>query len=153
MARQSIDVGSAANDGTGDSIRVAFQKCNSNFGELSGSFPPTGVSKYTAAWAQSHNSVSVANGSTHTITHNLATNDINVTIWVNTTGTDIGAEKVDGLMDTIGSLTYGAFVTSIPSTNTCVVQLGDTGYASVDSTGSAIGAVFTSAWLKIIVIG
>lgn len=34
MAKQTINVGSSANDGTGDKIRIAFQKTNSNFTEL-----------------------------------------------------------------------------------------------------------------------
>ncbi len=34
MAKQTINVGSSANDGTGDPNRTAFQKCNSNFDEL-----------------------------------------------------------------------------------------------------------------------
>ena len=36
MARQVINIGSAPNDGTGDSIRVALDKCNDNFEELYG---------------------------------------------------------------------------------------------------------------------
>lgn len=36
MARQVINIGSAPNDGTGDSIRSSFDKCNSNFEELYG---------------------------------------------------------------------------------------------------------------------
>jgi len=34
MGKQTINVGTSANDGTGDKNRVAFQKCNSNFDEL-----------------------------------------------------------------------------------------------------------------------
>lgn len=34
MAQQTIDIGSAPNDGTGDPIRDAFDKCNDNFTEL-----------------------------------------------------------------------------------------------------------------------
>jgi len=34
MAIQVINVGSAPNDGLGDPIRTAYQKCNSNFAEL-----------------------------------------------------------------------------------------------------------------------
>ena len=34
MAQQTINVGSVANDGTGDALRVAFQKANGNFSEL-----------------------------------------------------------------------------------------------------------------------
>lgn len=34
MARQNINIGSSANDGTGDGLRTAFEKTNSNFTEL-----------------------------------------------------------------------------------------------------------------------
>ncbi len=37
MAQQSINIGSAANDGTGDPLRTAFDKINDNFNELYGS--------------------------------------------------------------------------------------------------------------------
>jgi hypothetical protein len=34
MAQQTINVGAAPNDGLGDPIRTAYQKCNNNFNEL-----------------------------------------------------------------------------------------------------------------------
>src|SRR5210317_307439 len=34
MARQNINIGSAANDGTGDTLRIAGQKINQNFAEI-----------------------------------------------------------------------------------------------------------------------
>jgi len=34
MAKQTIGIGSSANDGTGDTIRTAFDKSNDNFNEL-----------------------------------------------------------------------------------------------------------------------
>jgi len=37
MARQTINIGSTANDGTGDPLRTAFDKINDNFAELYGS--------------------------------------------------------------------------------------------------------------------
>ena len=37
MARQTINIGTAANDGTGDPLRPAFDKINDNFVELYGS--------------------------------------------------------------------------------------------------------------------
>lgn len=43
MAKQTINVGSSANDGTGDKIRVAFQKCNSNFDELYDAVAPANL--------------------------------------------------------------------------------------------------------------
>ena len=36
MARQNINIGSSANDGTGDPLRTAFDKINDNFIELYG---------------------------------------------------------------------------------------------------------------------
>jgi hypothetical protein len=36
MAKQTINVGSSANDGTGDPLRTAFNKINANFTELYG---------------------------------------------------------------------------------------------------------------------
>ena len=36
MARQTINIGSSANDGTGDPLRTAFDKINDNFTELYG---------------------------------------------------------------------------------------------------------------------
>jgi hypothetical protein len=36
MAKQSIGIGSSANDGTGDPLRTAFDKINDNFDELYG---------------------------------------------------------------------------------------------------------------------
>ena len=37
MAKQVINIGTAANDGTGDPLRTAFDKINDNFTELYGS--------------------------------------------------------------------------------------------------------------------
>jgi hypothetical protein len=34
MAKQTINIGTTANDGTGDQVRVAFDKVNDNFDEL-----------------------------------------------------------------------------------------------------------------------
>jgi len=36
MAKQTIDIGSAPNDNTGDTIRDSFDKCNDNFTEVYG---------------------------------------------------------------------------------------------------------------------
>jgi len=38
MAKQSINIGSTANDGSGDPLRTAFQKINDNFGEIYAEF-------------------------------------------------------------------------------------------------------------------
>ena len=36
MGKQTINIGTTANDGTGDAIRTAFDKANDNFDELYG---------------------------------------------------------------------------------------------------------------------
>lgn len=43
MSKQTIGLGTAPNDGTGDALRTAFDKCNDNFDELYGgtAFPGT----------------------------------------------------------------------------------------------------------------
>lgn len=43
MAQQTIDIGSAPNDGTGDPLRTAFDKANDNFSELYGFSPSAGA--------------------------------------------------------------------------------------------------------------
>ena len=51
MAKQTINIGSAANDGTGDGLRTSFTKINSNFTELynfnSSLSIPTDISQLT----------------------------------------------------------------------------------------------------------
>lgn len=48
MAKQTINVGAAANDKTGDPIRTAFTKVNSNFTELYNQLPTSsGVQGYS----------------------------------------------------------------------------------------------------------
>lgn len=49
MAQQTINVGAAANDGTGDPLRTAFTKCNANFTELYTSGGGGGVGGSTGA--------------------------------------------------------------------------------------------------------
>jgi len=44
MAKQTVNIGASANDGTGDQLRTAFDKINDNFDELyPQSVPTTGV--------------------------------------------------------------------------------------------------------------
>lgn len=43
MAKQVIGIGTTPNDGTGDPLRDAFDKCNDNFTELYNGVAPTGT--------------------------------------------------------------------------------------------------------------
>jgi len=49
MARQAINIGTAPNDGTGDAIRTAFDKCNDNFEELYAGATPNGTPATSSA--------------------------------------------------------------------------------------------------------
>ena len=92
MARQEINVGATANDGTGDGIRTAYIKCNDNFKELFDStVTPTELTNGTSniAVADSANvTISIA-GSANAVIFGLQETTIggNVTI---ATDLDIG---------------------------------------------------------------
>jgi len=47
MAKQTIGIGAAANDGSGDDLRVAFDKVNDNFSELYTELGGTALSNLT----------------------------------------------------------------------------------------------------------
>lgn len=49
MAQQIIDIGTTANDGTGDPLRTAFDKCNNNFNQLFGGGGGGGIGGSTGA--------------------------------------------------------------------------------------------------------
>ena len=105
------------------------------------------LSKYTAAWATSHG-VTVADGATLTITHNLGTTDIQASVFVNSSASDTGAITPF----TEGNANYGWQVTSLTS-NTITVQLGTSGYTVMDSSGVGSIVSYASKFIKVVVIG
>lgn len=113
------------------------------------------VSKATAAWATSHGGVTVADGATLTVTHNLGTSDVIVQIYVNSIPSDSGALSLDSVHEDDGGFTpgQGAVVTSIQSSNAITVQLGTNGYYSWSSGGVMTNTTFNSKYIKVVVIG
>lgn len=108
------------------------------------------ISKYTAAWATSHGSVTVANGSTHTITHNLGTTDVIVQVFVNTSASDTNGQQVS--TSSFSPTAYG-FLTTNFSTNSVTIQLSNGGYYDLGGTGSASVVSYASKYIKVVVIG
>ena len=78
MAKQIINVGAAANDKKGDSLRAAFQKVNANFTEL---YDLTGVTSLTEL-AQDYAAQMFINGNHEgiTVSYDDATNKINLSV-------------------------------------------------------------------------
>ena len=107
---------------------------------------------WSSGWEQSHGGVAVANGSTHTITHNLGTRDIFVSAFVNSSASDVDADRLDGVINAPDGYSYGGYITSIIDENSFVYQLGDSGYGACNSSGSAIGTVFTDQYLRFVVM-
>jgi len=49
MAKQTVNIGSTANDGTGDQLRTAFDKINDNFDEIYTAGPVSTNLKFTSS--------------------------------------------------------------------------------------------------------
>ncbi len=109
------------------------------------------ISKYTAAWNNSHGGVTVASGSTHTITHNLGTTDVKIAVYANTSASDSGVSEVSGPDSRSGS-DLGASVTEL-NANSITLQLSASGYITTNSSGVYLIASWNSAYIKVVVIG
>jgi len=94
MAKQTINIGSAANDGTGDPLRTAFDKINDNFTELYDNYGGTALPNIEIVGSTIENKVTNAN----------------ITLTTNGTGTiSLGADtSVTGNITYAGSLVAGA---------------------------------------------
>ena len=121
MARQNINIGSSANDGTGDPLRTAFDKINDNFVELYGS-----------------------DNDLNTLDANLDVNNFAITTGVtngNITVTPNGTGNIN-----LGSITInGSQVSSNDSTQlTLADNIQTTGTLDVDG-ATALGSTLTVA--------
>ena len=135
MAQKIINVGSVANDGTGDTIRGAFTNVNANFTEVYTSVIQTGVAFSVANAAFDEANV------IYTSVGSLA---VGANAWANAVGTAGNAYAVS-----VGS-SSNAFATSVSSSvgaaaNSYSVSIGDAAnsYASILSSNNAVGG---NAW-------
>ena len=110
--------------------------------------------KYVADWAQSHGGVTVANGATLTITHNLGTADVQVMAYANSSASNTNAQSA-GMMvhkQPEGQMDAGCMVTSL-DTNSLVLQLASKGFNGINTSGVLSTVSFASQYLKVVVIG
>lgn len=110
MAQQTINIGATPNDGSGDPLRTAFEKCNNNFTELySTSYTPARISNGAS-------SVNIPTGDGNI---EITVNDTANTVLITQTGTFItgnasisgnvvGANlRTTGLISATGNITGG----------------------------------------------
>ena len=124
MARQNINIGSSANDGTGDPLRTAFDKINDNFVELYGT--DNDINTLDAN----------LNVNTFAITTGVTNGDITVT--PNGTGSiKLGAMKFNGTTLSSDDSTQITIAENIQTTGTLNVA-GATTLASTLSVGTSL---------------
>jgi hypothetical protein len=107
------------------------------------------ISKYTAGWNTSHGGVTVAQGSTHTITHNLGTTDVHYKVYVNSSASDTGAIDV-GVFNSTNTVAHlGAAVIGLAA-NSFTLKLGASGYVDPSV---YLAVSYASKYIKVVVIG
>ena len=89
MTQQSINIGSAANDGTGDPLRTAFDKINDNFNEIYDKLGGASLSNITLSGSTITNTVT--NGDLTIETNGTGKVIINDDLEVKGTTTEINA--------------------------------------------------------------
>lgn len=99
MAKQAINIGTSANDGTGDTLRAALDKCNDNFDELYTLTDGTGAASVLtlAAGASSLGDTTISAATPAIVFKDTSCTDAdaNATIAVSATDTGTGAEDID----------------------------------------------------------
>tara|TARA_B100000579_G_scaffold317460_1_gene267020 strand:+ start:970 stop:2520 length:1551 start_codon:yes stop_codon:yes gene_type:complete len=124
MARQAINIGSSANDGTGDPLRTAFDKINDNFVELYGA--DNDINTLDAN----------LNVNTFAITTGVTNGDITVT--PNGTGSiKLGAVKFNGTTISSDDSTQITIAENIQTTGTLNVS-GATALGSTLTVGTSL---------------
>jgi hypothetical protein len=113
MAKQSISIGTSANDGTGDPLRTAFNKINSNFDELYGA----------------DNNLTTLDNNLDVGIHSITTGvtNGNITVTPNGTGSiNLGAVKFNGTTISSDDSTQITIAENIQTTGALVVAAAGT---------------------------
>lgn len=160
MAKQTVNIGAAANDGTGDPIRDAFDKLNQNFDEVYSSYVASGsvsvgnstvnsVVSNTGGLVVSNSTVStVANSSTFKIGNTTANATLTATVLTVAGNSTIGTAAVNTTALATGNATVNSSLSqSTLAISTAAANL--TVNSSVLSLGnSTVNAVANSTQFK-----
>ena len=138
MARQAINIGSSANDGTGDPLRTAFDKINDNFVELYGGDNDINtldanlnVNNFAITTGVTNGDITVTPNGTGSI--NLGSMKFNGTTLSSDDSTIININEglvVDGTTNVTGTLTANGLINGVQtltgSGSTEVISLTET---------------------------
>jgi hypothetical protein len=142
MAKQRINIGSAANDSTGDPLRTAFSKINDNFNEL---YSNVGSSNFRL----SNNTIStvigdinlVPDGTSDVVIGSLS--QLNVSATTSSTSTTTGALIVGGGAGIGGSLYIGGGFSTPSSLYAGTASFGALDNTPIGATASTTGKFTT----------
>ena len=128
MARQNINIGTNANDGTGDPLRTAFDKINDNFAELYGTDGDANtlqgnldINGWNIISARSNENIRIIPNGTGTIELEKSTN-ITGALTVSTTAGITGNATVGGTLGVTGLSTLASFKGATGATVTAILD-------------------------------
>jgi len=126
MAKQAINIGTLANDGTGDTLRAALDKCNDNFDELYALTDGSGAASVLtlAAGTATLGDTTISDATPVLIfkDSSCTDSDNNATVTVNATATGTNAENIDVIF---ASQVGGAATTFLNADADGEITLGD----------------------------
>ena len=128
MARQTINIGTNANDGTGDPLRTAFDKINDNFLELYGTDGDANtlqanldINGFNIVSTRSNEDIRIIPNGTGTIELEKSTN-ITGALTVSTTAAITGNATVGGTLGVTGLSTLASFKGATGATVTAILD-------------------------------
>ena len=128
MARQTINIGTNANDGTGDPLRTAFDKINDNFLELYGTDGDANtlqanldINGFNIVSTRSNEDIRIIPNGTGTIELEKSTN-ITGALTVSTTAAVTGNATVGGTLGVTGLSTLASFKGATGATVTAILD-------------------------------
>jgi hypothetical protein len=128
MARQVINIGTNANDGTGDPLRTAFDKINDNFLELYGADGDANtlqanldINGFNIISARSNENIRIIPNGTGTVELEKSTN-ITGALTVSTTAGITGNATVGGTLGVTGLSTLASFKGATGATVTAILD-------------------------------
>ena len=125
MAKQNINIGTNANDGTGDPLRTAFQKINDNFAELYGD--DSSADTFTSPQITTPTITGLTTIDSIDIKHNtITTNVTNANLELNASGTGnielLTDTNITGTVSVTGLSTLASFKGATGVTVTAILD-------------------------------